>query len=121
MLEILAAFEWDPVEHKIIAGTNAYVNAVKEKITGPKAGLAMKFAAFVVKEATVSGKDSALELKTPFNESEILESNKDFIFENMPGLKNVKVLPVSAEDDGIEGAKALKEAALPSKPTIFFF
>lgn len=43
---------------------------------------AMKFAAFVVKEATVSGKESALELKAPFDEIEILEANKDFIFEN---------------------------------------
>ena len=81
----------------------------------------MKFAAFVVKEATVVGKESALEVKTPFNEIEILESNKDFIFENMPGLKGVRILSATAEDDGIEGAKSQKEAALPSKPAIFFY
>jgi hypothetical protein len=120
VLEILATFEWD-AENKIVGGGNAYVNAIKEKIPGPKAGLAMKFAAFVVKEAGDVGKDSALELKTPFNELEILESNKDFIFENMPGLKGVKILPASGEDDGIEGAKSQKEAALPSKPSIFFY
>jgi len=120
VLEILATFEWD-AENKIVGGGNAYVNAIKEKIPGPKGGLAMKFAAFVTKEATVVGKESALELKTPFNELEILESNKDFIFENMPGLKGVKILPASAEEDGIEGAKAIKENALPSKPAIFFY
>jgi hypothetical protein len=88
-----------------------------------ESGLAMKFAAFVVKEATVVGKDSALELKTPFNEIEILESNKDFIFENMPGLKGIKILSATsaADDEGVEGAKSQKEAALPSKPSIFFF
>ena len=81
----------------------------------------MKFAAFVVKEATVSGKESALELKTPFDENELLEGNRDFIFENMHGLKNVRVLSATNQDDGIEGATASKEAALPSKPSIFFF
>lgn len=102
---------------------NAYVNAIKEKIQGPKAGLAMKFAAFVVKEATVVGKDSALETKTPFNELEILEANRDFIFENMPGLKGVKILSAGAsdEEDGLAGAKQIKENALPSKPSIFFY
>ena len=120
VLEILGTFEWD-AENKIAGGGNAYVNAIKEKIPGPKGGLAMKFAAFVVKEATVSGKDSALELKTPFNEIDILESNKDFIFENMPGLKGVRILSAASEDDGIDGAKAQKEAALPSKPAIFFY
>ena len=120
MLEVLATFEWD-AENKIVGGGNAYVNAIKEKIPGPKGGLAMKFAAFVTKEATVSGKESALEVKTPFNEIEILEKNHDFIFENMPGLKGVKVLSAAAEDDGIEGAKTTKEAALPSKPAIFFY
>jgi hypothetical protein len=65
----------------------------------------MKFAAHVVKEASVVGKDSALELKTPFNEIELLEKNRDFIFENMPGLKNVRILSAASEDDGIENSK----------------
>jgi hypothetical protein len=81
----------------------------------------MKFAAFVIKEATVVGKESALELKSPFSEIDLLEGNRDFIFENMPGLKQVKILSATAEDDGIEGAKGSKESALPSKPSIFFY
>lgn len=97
------------------------MNAIKEKITGPKGGLAMKFAAFVTKEATMVGKDSALELKAPFSESELLENTKDFIFENMPGLKSVRILNAANEDDGIEGTKASKEAALPTKPSVFFY
>lgn len=120
VLEILATFEWD-AENKIVGGGNAYVNAIKEKIPGPKGGLAMKFAAFVTKEATVVGKESALELKTPFNEIELLEKTQDFIFENMPGLKGVRILSATSEDDGIENTKNSKEAALPSKPSIYFY
>ncbi len=52
---------------------------------------AMKFAAFVIKEVEVLGRDAALELKTPFEEKELIESNRSFLFENMPGLKNVNV------------------------------
>lgn len=81
----------------------------------------MKFAAFVTKEASEVGKEAALETKTPFNEIELLEANKDFIFENMPGLKSVKIFSAISDQDGIEGAKVTKEAALPSKPTIFFY
>jgi hypothetical protein len=120
VLEILANFEWD-AENKIAGGGNAYVNQIKEKIPGPKAGLAMKFAAFVTKEAQEVGKDAALELKTPFNEIELLESTKDFVFENMPGVKQVKILPNSTEEEGTESAKPQKEAALPGKPSIFFY
>lgn len=81
----------------------------------------MKFAAFVTKEATAVGKDSALELKTPFNEIELLEKTQEFVFENMPGVKSVKIFSAASEDDGIEGTKLSKEAALPSKPSIFFY
>jgi leucyl-tRNA synthetase len=119
VLEILAAMEWD-AEDKVSG--NAYVNLIKEKIPGPKAGFAMKFAAFVVKEAQVVGKEAALELTTPFNEMELLEGTRDFVFENMPGLKNVRILSAQKDDDGLEGAaKASKEAALPGKPAIFFY
>lgn len=117
VLEILAKLQWEG--DKLVG--NAYVNAIKEQITGPKAGLAMKFAAFVIKEAPSVGKESALELKTPFNETELLERTQDFVFENMPGLKGVRILNAAAEDDGIEGTKNSKEAALPSKPSIFFY
>jgi hypothetical protein len=120
VLEILATFEWDS-ENKLVGGGNAYVSAIKEKIPGPKGGLAMKFAAFVTKEAQVVGRESALELKTPFNEAELLESTRDFIFENMPGLKSVRILDAAGTEDGIEGTKNSKEASLPSKPSIFFY
>ncbi len=81
--------------------------------------MAIKFAAFVIKEAPSVGKESALELKTPFNEVELLENTKDFVFENMPGLKGVRILTV--EDESIEGTKNAREAALPSKPSIYFY
>lgn len=81
----------------------------------------MKFAAFVVKEAQSVGKDAALELKAPFSEIELLENTKDFVFENMPTIKGVRILSAQGEDDGIEGAKLSKEASLPTKPSVFFY
>jgi hypothetical protein len=49
----------------------------------------------VLKDVEVRGQE-ALELKTPFDEVEIIDTNKDFIFENIPGLKNVHVLTVDS-------------------------
>lgn len=66
------------------------------------------------------GKEAALELKTPFNELEVIESNREFIFENMPGLKNIQVL---SSDSGmeIENSKVTREQAQPSRPAAFFY
>jgi len=49
----------------------------------------MKFAAFVIKEATEVGKDVALMASSPFDESELINTNKNFIFENMNGVTNI--------------------------------
>ncbi len=50
---------------------------------GPKAKEAMKFAAYLLEEASKNGKETAFELKTPFEEVPLLQTNKDFVFENM--------------------------------------
>lgn len=49
-----------------------HVPVILEKLKGPKSGVAMKFAAALLEEVALSGKDKALELKTPFDEIEIL-------------------------------------------------
>jgi len=89
-------------------------------VTGPKQGLALKFAAHIAKEAAVVGKETALEMKAPFNEVEMIETNREFIFENMPGLKNIVVLTVDSPVE-IENSKNAREAALPTKPSSFFY
>lgn len=53
-----------------------------------KQGLAMKFAAFIVKEATEIGKDTALMQTMPFEEKAIIETNKAYLFEGMQNIKN---------------------------------
>jgi hypothetical protein len=63
----------------------------------------MKFAAFVVSEVARVGRDSALELKVPFDERELIENNRTYLFENMPGLKNISVFYVTEQVD-VEGA-----------------
>ena len=91
-----------------------------EKIAGPKSGQAIKFAAFIVKDAETVGKDAALEIKTPFDEKQLLEGNREFVFENMPGVKHFKILNVEEQME-IENSKNAREAALPGKPSVFFF
>lgn len=49
----------------------------------------MKFAAFVIKEATEVGKDVALMVSSPFNETELINSNKTYLFENMSTVTNI--------------------------------
>lgn len=39
----------------------------------------------------------------------------------MPGLKNVKVISAIVDEEGLEGAKQIKETAVPSKPAIYFY
>jgi len=56
--------------------------------------LALKFAAHIVKEAQTIGKDAALEIQTPFNEVEVLDNNREFVFENMPTIKNINIYKV---------------------------
>lgn len=82
--------------------------------------MALKFAAHIVKEAETIGKEAALEIQTPFNEIEVLESNRDFIFENMPTLKEIKIIR-SDDPTEIEGSKNAREQALPGKPASYFF
>ena len=109
-------FEFDH-ENKIQGN---YIAAIKSQITGPKQGLSLKFAAHIAKEAENIGKDAALEIKTPFDEIEIVDGNRDFIFENMPGLKNIKVVSAQSPEE-IENSKNSREAALPNKPSSFFY
>lgn len=115
-LNVLSAFEFD-ANNKI---QGEYIKAIKEKITGPKQGLALKYAAFTAKEAELIGRDAALETKTPFNEVEIIDTNRDFIFENMPGLNNIKVVSNDVDVD-VENTKQPREAAQPSKPSFHFY
>ena len=63
----------------------------------------MKFASFVLEEVKTLGREKALELKTPFDEKELIEQNRNFLFENMPGLKAINVHYVTEEVE-IEGS-----------------
>lgn len=72
----MQGFEFDH-ENKIQGN---FILKIKEMITGPKQGLALKFAAHIAKEAEATGKDAALEIKTPFDEIELLNANHDFVF-----------------------------------------
>lgn len=88
---------------------------------GPHLKNALAFAGYLVKEAETEGKEKALELKTPFDEVELMQQNKDFVFENMNSIKQVQVLINTDESVKVEGDKNLREAAQPRKPATFFY
>ena len=72
ILELLNQQPWDA--NGAIVGTE-YVTAVRTAIPDKKKqGLAMKFAAFVVKEATEVGKEQALAQSMPFSETETISA-----------------------------------------------
>jgi leucyl-tRNA synthetase len=80
VLEILKSFEF-----KDDAIQDEYVAAIREAITDKKeCGLAMKFAPFVINEAKKVGAEAAFALSMPFEEVEVMEQSKEFLFENMP-------------------------------------
>ena len=52
----------------------------------------MKFAAFVLADAKIVGKDKALVQSMPFDEQDLCASNTTFLFENMPTIINQRVI-----------------------------
>lgn len=88
VLEILSSYEF--VDNVI--QTNEYIAKIREEVKGKEGGLAMKFAAFVLEEGKNVGKEQALQLKVPFDELSVIETNQVFLFENMPTIKSVKVI-----------------------------
>lgn len=81
----------------------------------------MKFVAFQLNIAEVSGKEAALRLESTFDEQECIEQNRAFLFENMGGINDVKViLNSSVEAKRYEGTQAQREAAAPGKPAVYF-
>ena len=82
----------------------------------------MKFAAFVLEESKNIGKESALQLKVPFDELSVIENNQVFLFENMPTIKSVKVMlnvDPTAEST-YPDSKQARESAVPGKPIAHF-
>ena len=81
----------------------------------------MKFAAFVLDKVPEMGKESALQLSSSFDEQELIESNKAFIFENMPTVKNIKItLKTDASIDEVPTARQIADSAVPGKPASIF-
>ena len=81
----------------------------------------MKFAAFVLAEAKIVGKDKALVQSMPFDEQELCAINTTFLFENMPTITNQRV--ILKEDQAIDevpNGRQLADNAVPGKPVILF-
>ena len=81
----------------------------------------MKFAAFVISEAGDIGKDEALQLSSPFDERELIDANRAFLFENMNQIKNISVVPKEDPSiDAVQNARQVADNATPGKPAIIF-
>lgn len=120
ILGILNSQQWD--DQSVIQGTE-YISLVRAAIPDKKKqGLAMKFAAFVVKEATEVGKEQALMATCPFDEAELISSNQPFLFDNMATVTNKRfIVKEDASIDEVTNGRAVADNALPGKPTIIFY
>ena len=68
------------------------------------------------------GKQEAMQLNLSWNEVELLEKTKAFVFENMPHIKNIEILLKSeTKYDSVDNSKQIRENAVPGKPTAIFF
>lgn len=116
-LTILQGFEFDENNKPV----GDYIGAIRAAFDKKQAGIAMKFVAFQLAIAETAGKEAALRLEASFDEQETIESNKAFLFENMPTIKNVTVMVNTSEAAiAVEGSQNSRDAACPSKPAIFY-
>jgi len=116
-LQIMQGFEFDENNKPV----GDYIQAIRSAFDKKQGGLAMKFVSFQLNIAETEGKEAALKLESLFDEKECIESNKAFLFENMPQIKEVQVhLNNSEEAAKFEGTEAIREGAAPSKPAIYF-
>ena len=83
-------------------------------------GKAMKSAAFLNDEVKESRSLDPLDLETPYNEKEMIEQHKDFIFGELVDIKNIEFKEKNEECD-IEGSENSILKAVPGKPSIFFY
>ena len=61
-------------------------------------------------------------VSSPFDESELINNNRNYLFENMSTVTNIQV--VLKEDDkldSIPNGKLVAEGATPGKPAIIFY
>jgi len=125
VLDIMQTFEFD--SSNVIQGD--YIKAIrecKEGITKKEMGFALKFAAFKAKEAETIGKAAALATESAFDEVDVINTNCPFLFENMPNIKNTKALKAEGDDavnalPNQDAVKIAREAAVPGKPTAYFY
>jgi len=104
--------DWNP-KHKPI-------DILKKKFTNKKElGKAMQYAAFLNNEVKEIRSLAPLDLETQYNEKEIIEENKAFIFADI----EVKNIEFKEKEEGcdVEGSKNSIAAATPGKPSIFFY
>lgn len=81
----------------------------------------MKFVSFQLNIAKESGKEAALRLESPFDEVECIESNKSFLFEKMPAIKEINILHSSSEEAAaVAGSEKVRADAAPGKPAVHF-
>lgn len=99
-----------------------YMKEVRENIKGKEGGIACKFAAHIAEQVRLVGKQEAMQLNLTWSEVELLENSKAFVFENMPGIKNIHImLNQDTKCDEVQNSKQIRENAVPSKPTAVFY
>jgi hypothetical protein len=75
-----------------------YITAIKDAFDKKQGGIAMKFVAFQLNIAKTAGKEAALRIEASFDEVECINQNKNFLFENIPQIKDISVIYVDSEE-----------------------
>ena len=131
VLEVLRGFQFEEGEEvdkkdgsvsvvqKIVGD---HIAAIREAFPDKKQnGLAMKFAAYRLNIAKTEGPEHALQLKSDFNEAELIGANRPFLFEGLPGVKTVSVfLNTDEKAVAVADSEKARTDATPSKPSIQF-
>ena len=81
----------------------------------------MKFASFMLQQVREELSLNPLSTEIPFNEGELLEQNKGFIFDSFK-LAQIDIIERSVEGNvKIEDSKMQREFAVPARPSAYFY
>lgn len=82
----------------------------------------MQFAAYTLKQAETRGVESTMKLEIPFEQAQVLEMNKTFLYENMPTISQTVTVHVDEADLDAKFANSqnARDKATPLAPNAFF-
>lgn len=119
VLDILKAYEF---VDNVIQSKEYIVKIRAEFKVKKEADAALQFAAYTLKQAETRGTEATFKLEIPFEQSEVLEMNKTFLYENMPTITQTVTVHVDEADLDAKypNSQNARDKATPLAPNAFF-